>query len=146
MRRSPRGDMHGDKRVHMPPSLISLHLFCFLPPIFIGQWHNSGIKDFFFVSFFLLQLLSVDYYNNKSHSNCSHCKGLFVSLACSRYVLLLRKDRETLLSALFCNISCRSGSLIQINSISVGTTLLECGYNYFIARLVEPNDQCHARI
>jgi hypothetical protein len=54
-------------------------------------------------------------------------------------VPLLRKDRETLLSALFCNISCRSGSLIQINSISVGTTLLECGYKDFIARLVEPN-------
>jgi hypothetical protein len=37
---------------HMPPSLISLHLFCFLPPFFIGWWYSSRTKNFFFVSFF----------------------------------------------------------------------------------------------
>ena len=64
------------------PLLSSLFIYlAFLPPIFIGQWHSSGIKNFFFVSFFQLQRLTVYYYNNKSHSNCSPCKELFISLA-----------------------------------------------------------------
>ncbi len=57
--------------LYVPPSLISLHLVCSLAPIFIGQCCSSGTKDFFFVSFFQLQRLSIDYYNTKSRCNCS---------------------------------------------------------------------------
>jgi len=53
MRWNPEGTYNGDRDMHAP-SLISLPLFCFLPPFFVGWWYSSGTNDFFFVSFFLL--------------------------------------------------------------------------------------------
>jgi hypothetical protein len=50
MRWSPERHITAIREPYMPPSLTSLHLFCFLPSFFIGWWDSSGIKDLFFVS------------------------------------------------------------------------------------------------
>ena len=51
------------------------------PSFFIGWWHSSGTKNFFFVPFFLLEHLPIDYYTTKSILIVPSQKNFLVSLA-----------------------------------------------------------------